>query len=229
MSLIIGHRGARGLAPENTLASLQIALDYGVHEIEIDVRVTKDGVCVLSHDPYLHDASGGKMRAIRITNYTFAQLRQHRPDLLTLEDAITAVQRKVPLVIEIKPRVPSAHVIAILSNFLKKGWQPGDFLVASFSQHTLQLVHRALPQLELVVNERISGLRATWRAKRLGATRIALNHHNIWWGFVSTMNRRGYRLTTFSLNDPKKSARWVRRGLYGTITDFPDRFKHHKK
>lgn len=228
MSLIIGHRGARGLAPENTLASLQIALDYQVHEIEIDVRVTKDGICVLNHDPYLHDASGGKMRAIRIADYTYAQLRQHRPDLLTLEDAITAVGRKVPLVIEIKPQVSSTALITTLGSFLQKGWQPHDFLVASFSQRALQQVHRSLPQLELVVNERVSGMRATWRAKRLGTTRIALNHHNIWWGFVQAMHRRGYRLTTFSLNDPKKSARWTKHGLYGVITDFPDRFKGPK-
>ena len=49
-----GHRGTRGLAPENTLAAFQRALDIGVTTIETDLAVTKDGVLVISHDPYLN-------------------------------------------------------------------------------------------------------------------------------------------------------------------------------
>lgn len=49
-----GHRGARGLAPENTLAAFKIALDLGVSTLETDLAVTKDGVVVLSHDPRLN-------------------------------------------------------------------------------------------------------------------------------------------------------------------------------
>ena len=49
-----GHRGARGLAPENTLAAFRLALDIGVTTLETDLGVTRDGVLVLSHDPYLN-------------------------------------------------------------------------------------------------------------------------------------------------------------------------------
>ena len=49
-----GHRGARGLAPENTLAAFRLALDIGVTTLETDLGVTKDGVLVLAHDPYLN-------------------------------------------------------------------------------------------------------------------------------------------------------------------------------
>ena len=49
-----GHRGARGLAPENTLAAFERALAIGVDTIETDVAVTRDGVAVISHDPYLN-------------------------------------------------------------------------------------------------------------------------------------------------------------------------------
>ena len=48
-----GHRGARGLAPENTLAGFEIALDLGVSSIETDVHLTKDEVAVLFHDANL--------------------------------------------------------------------------------------------------------------------------------------------------------------------------------
>lgn len=46
-----GHRGARGLAPENTLAGFARALEIGVTTLETDLAITKDGVLVLSHDP----------------------------------------------------------------------------------------------------------------------------------------------------------------------------------
>ena len=69
--LIIGHRGARGLFPENTLAGFTGALALGVDALELDVGMTADGVVVVSHDPALNpdhtrDAGGrlaGRARA----------------------------------------------------------------------------------------------------------------------------------------------------------------------
>ena len=49
-----GHRGARGLAPENTLPAFERALAIGVHTLELDVAVTLDSVLVISHDPRLN-------------------------------------------------------------------------------------------------------------------------------------------------------------------------------
>lgn len=48
-----GHRGARGLRPENTLPAFRFALEKGVDVLELDVAVTKDDVAVISHDPHL--------------------------------------------------------------------------------------------------------------------------------------------------------------------------------
>ena len=49
-----GHRGARGLRPENTLAGFAFALELGVTTLELDCAVTRDGVVVVSHDPVLN-------------------------------------------------------------------------------------------------------------------------------------------------------------------------------
>src|SRR4029453_10561446 len=49
-----GHRGTRGLAPENTMAAYARAMASGVTTIETDLAVTKDGVLVISHDPFLN-------------------------------------------------------------------------------------------------------------------------------------------------------------------------------
>lgn len=80
-----GHRGARGHAPENTLAAFSRALDLGVDTLETDVGVTSDGVVVISHDPYLNpaitrDASGQWLAGARgplLRTLTAAQLRTY--------------------------------------------------------------------------------------------------------------------------------------------------------
>jgi glycerophosphoryl diester phosphodiesterase len=78
-----GHRGARGLAPENTLAAFRAALAIGVTTLETDVAVTKDGVLVLSHDPDLNPAlvrDNGQWLAVRgpaIRRLTHAELDRY--------------------------------------------------------------------------------------------------------------------------------------------------------
>ncbi|MFN3348781.1 glycerophosphodiester phosphodiesterase family protein, partial [Pseudorhodoplanes sp.] len=49
-----GHRGARGLAPENTIVGFETALRIGVTTLELDLAMTKDGVLVVSHDSHLN-------------------------------------------------------------------------------------------------------------------------------------------------------------------------------
>ncbi len=78
-----GHRGARGLLPENTLPAFAQALSLGVTTLELDTAVTKDGVVVVSHDPTLNpDITRGSdgqwltRNDIAIHSLTFAQLQQ---------------------------------------------------------------------------------------------------------------------------------------------------------
>lgn len=80
-----GHRGARGLAPENTLPAFERALEIGVTTLELDVGVTADGVVVVLHDPFLNPAlardatgrwlAGGRGPLVR--SLTFAELQRY--------------------------------------------------------------------------------------------------------------------------------------------------------
>ena len=79
-----GHRGARGLAPENTLPSYQRALEIGVDTLECDMAITKDGVVVIHHDLWLNpDTTRGadgqwlQARGPPIRELTFAELQQY--------------------------------------------------------------------------------------------------------------------------------------------------------
>ena len=108
---IIGHRGARGLAPENTLASLEKAIEHHVDIIEFDVRVTKDNQAILHHDSDLIDASGNHLN---IADHALLELQKHKPDLALLEDAIKFINHRTGLMIEIKPRVDIKPIVSII-------------------------------------------------------------------------------------------------------------------
>jgi glycerophosphoryl diester phosphodiesterase len=82
---VIGHRGAAGLAPENTLAAFRRACALGVAGIELDVHLTADSVLVVHHDYALHpdltrDASGQWISGVQrpqLNQMTLAQLRRY--------------------------------------------------------------------------------------------------------------------------------------------------------
>jgi len=71
--LIIGHRGASALAPENTLAAFQIAIEDGADGLEFDVRLAKDGVPVVFHDATLRRLAS---KNFRVTSFTSDQLQK---------------------------------------------------------------------------------------------------------------------------------------------------------
>jgi glycerophosphoryl diester phosphodiesterase len=81
-----GHRGARGLKPENTLTSFEAALDVGVSTIETDIHLTRDGVPVLCHDPVLDDAFATLLfgqtepSSRRLSQMTLTEVRRFRVD-----------------------------------------------------------------------------------------------------------------------------------------------------
>jgi len=79
-----GHRGARGLRPENTLAGVEFALDLGVSTLELDCAVTRDGIVVVSHDPvlnsdYTRDEQGRFLAAAGppIVTLSYAKLQRY--------------------------------------------------------------------------------------------------------------------------------------------------------
>lgn len=219
---IVGHRGARGLAPENTIASLQKALQYKVEEIEFDLRATKDNVVVLHHNSFLRDPSGHRLR---IRSATYAELKQHKPDLPTFEQVLDVVGQKTPLYIEVKPAVPTEPITKIIKACLNKGWPTSNLILASKSQKTLTALHLALPTLKTIVIEPWSGVRATYRARQLGTKYISMNHWFLWSGYIRAVKRSGYYLYTYTLNDPKRAQKLSRYGLDAIVTDYPDRFQ----
>lgn len=219
---IIGHRGAAGLAPENTLAAIRKALEHQVREIEVDVRVTADGAAVLHHDAHLADPGGNRLK---ISSYTLQKLRQHKVDLATLDEAIALIDQQAALQIEVKWGEPTEPVAAVVKRYLATGWRSDRFLFGSKKQRTLMAMHRALPTIPTVVIEPYLSLRARYRARQLGTRRLSMNYHGLWPGFIRAMSHRSYELYAYPLDDPDKARRWHRAGLAGVITDRPDLYQ----
>lgn len=219
---VIGHRGARGLAPENTIAGLEKALEHGVDALEFDLRVTKDGVVVLHHDARLTDPDG-KRRAI--ADHTYRQLKRHKKDLASLEEVLKTLGHPVPLYMEVKHGVRTAPIVKILKYYLGIGWKAEYFLLGSKSQKVLLSLHKSLPQIEKIVIEPFSGVRAVRRARQVGAKRLSMQQLWLWWGFIWMISRGGWELYGYTINDPAKARRWARWGLAGAITDYPDKYE----
>ena len=223
---IIGHRGALGLAPENTLSSLSKGLEHKIDGVEFDLRVTSDNKVILNHDPFVLDPAGGKLT---IKDHTLAELRAHKPDLATFEEALKVLDQNRLAFIEVKPQVPTKQIIQILKQQLKNGWPSQNLFLLSFSFETLAKLHKALPDLPVMVLEKWSAVRAQHRARKLDTVYLNMGHRWLWWGLIQLMNSRGWKLHTYTLNNPQKASKWAKRGLYGIVTDYPDLFQGHTK
>ncbi len=145
---IIGHRGAAGLALENTAASIKAALETGADTVEIDVRKTKDNQLVLCHDDnLLHIAA----RPEQVKNLTLRQLRKidlvDGSRIITLAEALTLIGKKT-VIIELK----EDGCARLLADLLKKFPTPRVY-VASFIISELVVLRDINPRIKLLALE----------------------------------------------------------------------------
>lgn len=219
--LIIGHRGARGLGPENTLASLHKALEHHADRLEIDLRVTKDHVAILHHHPDLFDGDGQRHR---ITNTTYQELKRHKPDLVTLDEAL---KLKTPFYLEVKAGEAIKPIATIIKDQLDQGRPAEDFWLGSKDQPTLLALNRALPDVPKIVIESWSGVKARWRARQVDTKLVCMNQRWLWWGFIRGFKHSDWQLFAYTVNDVAKARRWEKYGLAGIVTDYPDLYEPH--
>lgn len=122
--LVIGHRGAAAVRPENTLPAFQHALDVGVDAVEFDVRVTGDGVAVVHHDAstlrtcgehqLIEQSSIGALRRLD-AGATFAgEYASPRRTPIPLLDEVLDLTKSIPVIIECKTGDAAPYVVDVL-------------------------------------------------------------------------------------------------------------------
>ncbi|HET9098105.1 MAG TPA: glycerophosphodiester phosphodiesterase [Candidatus Saccharimonadales bacterium] len=220
---LIGHRGARGLAPENSLEAIAKALSYKVDMVEIDVRTTSDNIPVLCHDEVI--TSKTSSCDVSVAGHSLAELKKLLPTLATLDEAFSLIDAQTPIYLELKPDIELDPVIELIKSVISNGtYKETDIYAASFSQKSLKRIQAVFPGMPIIVNEQWSGVKAAWRARQLGTNFISLNQRWLWSGYVRLASRK-FKLFSYTLNDVARAKKWQRLGLAGVITDYPDRFR----
>ncbi|HMT19103.1 MAG TPA: glycerophosphodiester phosphodiesterase [Candidatus Saccharibacteria bacterium] len=191
---IIGHRGARGLAPENTVKAILRGLANNVDMIEIDVRMQGTKV-VLSHD-------------LTVPDHVYT----------TLREALLAIKGRCPINIEIK----ELQVVDYLPNIIDK--YKGELLFSSFEFKILQAVKKRFPDIPIAILEKWSGVRAVAEASLLGTNRVHINQQWLWSGFVRSMKHRGFKLFAYTVNSRDRAEELEQWGVDGIFTDYPSLF-----
>jgi len=141
--LVIGHRGASAHAGDNTIEALRLAAEHGADGVEVDVRLTSDGVMILHHEPGIHDFGA-------FADREFADVRDFDPSIPTLDEA-AAVLGELFIDVEIKndPRQPGhdpTHAIAsVVAAWIADTGRKDQVLVSSFNDGTIDAVRAADP------------------------------------------------------------------------------------
>lgn len=146
MTKIVGHRGASGYAPENTLRSFQYAIDIGCDRTELDVRLSKDNEIIVIHDEEVSRITDGKGM---VMDMSLAELKKlNCPDnqkLLTLQEVVDFCKNKISLQIELKAEdTPQAVNQLILKNDIENG-----VVISSFDIGLLREIKKLNPKLKV--------------------------------------------------------------------------------
>lgn len=221
---IISHRGAAGLAPENTLLGIKIALKYEVEYIEVDAQATKDGHLVLLHDETFETKSG---REIKVNDTLLDELRrkislEHR--IPTLDEALKTAG-KTPLLIDCKGDGWGPLLQKTLKNF--KGPKP---IIACDDSRQLFAFSEEMPEAECFLSEIINPLETVQTAKALNFSGICM-YYSIYNPLVYFLAKRAeLKMTMFTVN--RRAYAWFLHFFYPEVlitTDFPDRFAPKRK
>ncbi|NIM51359.1 MAG: glycerophosphodiester phosphodiesterase [Gemmatimonadales bacterium] len=226
---LIGHRGASGECPENTLLAFDRALEQGADALELDVRATADGVPVVIHDPTVDRTTSGtgEVRA-----YTLDRLRSldagQGERVPTLAEVLERYP-STPIIVEIKDRAASAPVAQALT----QREASGRVLLGSFD-------HAALRPFVPPAYARSASRRETtvfWVASRAhlapagsayGAFTVPEHHRRLKvvdGAFVWAARRRGKPVHVWTVDDPADARRLRSLGVAGIITNFPARMR----
>lgn len=227
---VAAHRGGGKLAPENTLAAIDVGARYGHTMIEFDAKLSKDGQIFLLHDDTLERTSNGwgiagdlpwdKLLNVDAGSWFSTEFRGEPLPLLS-QVAARCKQHGMMVNIEIKPTTgtdsETGKVIALAARELWQGQTAP--LLSSFSIEALEAAQYAVPQLPrgLLLDE----WRDDWRelTTRLGCVSIHLNHKLLDEARVRELKAAGLHILVYTVNNPQRAETLLRWGVDTICTD----------
>lgn len=250
---IIGHRGAMGIAPENTLPSFQRAFDDGAALIEIDVRGTKDGHVVIVHDETLNRTTNGRgpvnhrtlneLKALDAGHWFTPDggisypFRAKKIEIPTLEEFFLA-SPQARAIVEIKPGLPpiTKKVVEILGRL----GQENQVLLATEDDQIMRDIRAEIGAAHLSVATGFSygevaafiqwaaGGKRTDFTPQGQAMQIPCEYRGttlVSEATVSGAHQLEVEMFVWTVNDTDEMARLLTLGVDGIITDYPARLR----
>lgn len=235
--VIIAHRGFSGIAPENTIAAFKKAIDAGADMIEFDVSLSKDGIPVVIHDRTVNRTTNAKGK---VEDFTIEELKKfdagswYKPQfkdekIPTLEEVIQLSKGKIMLNIEIK-KYSVKRSIKIdgiedkIVKLLEKYEMTNDVLISSFSKMAIQRIKEFNPDIAVAylyrfrINPRIIkqldkvGIYSFNQGKRFFSKKA-----------LSDLHENGLKLNLYTINQKREMKKFVKLGVDGIITNFPNK------
>ena len=223
--LVIGHRGAMGHETENTIPSIQKAMDLGVDMIEIDVFKIKSGEIVVFHDDKLDRLTNAPGD---IEDYYIVDLMQVIVDgghkIPMLQDVLKTIDNKVALNIELKGAGTADRVNHIMNYYIEnKNWSPDNFIISSFNWDELKEMRKHNPNVSIAVLTEEDPVEAIPMAKELNAVAINPYFKQLDEQKADEIHDAGFKIYTWTVNEPADIEAMKNIGVDGIITNFPER------
>jgi glycerophosphoryl diester phosphodiesterase len=206
--LLLGHRGARHDAPENTFAAFDLALRHGAHGFEFDVRRTRDEKTIICHDPKFH--------RLVIRRQTLKHLRaacaspKHVPP--TLEGVLERYSRSAFLNIEVKVRGVEELVVHAV-----KSAHPQRYFISSFLPGVIRRLHALDPSLVLGALAQTRWQLRRW--KILPVSYVVPHYRLLSPRLVEKLHAAEKTVITWTVNTRRQMLRAAELGVDGIISD----------
>lgn len=233
--LIIGHRGASAVAPENTMAAFREAIAAGSDGIEFDVRLTRDGVPVIIHDNTLRRTTGLAHRLAHLTWSKLESLHAGVPSLAQLFELYQTNQLKLFLEMKVDTTAEHAPLAEACCRLIREYNLEERVVVECFDLVALELIRNidsrirtaALFQPKLaraaMADERILDL-----AKAAGASTLALHHRLARAPLVEKAIDADMSVAVWTIDDPAWIGRARSLGIEALITNNPAAMLAHR-
>ncbi|MGO4817801.1 glycerophosphodiester phosphodiesterase [Flavobacterium sp. W22_SRS_FP1] len=223
--LKIGHRGARGYEPENTLLGFQKAIELRVDQIELDVHLSSDNELMVIHDETIDRTTNGTGF---VNWFSLQELKDFRMEkeqqIPTLPEVLDLIDQKCSINIELKSYETADKVVELIEQYvLEKKWKFNQFLVSSFDWNALQQVAFSNPEISIGVLTETDLDLALAFAKVIQAKSIHPYFHLLTKDNTASMQEEGFQIFPWTVNEIEDIERIKTYDVDGIISDFPDR------
>ena len=229
--IVMGHRGARFEAPENTIPGFRYAVELGLQAVEFDIHLTADDKLVVIHDATVDRTTNGSGAVSELTLEQIRALdaRSIFPDwpepcvVPTFAEVLDVIGHFETIEVEIKTYTPERleRVVPMVLDELQSRSLPGDVFVTSFDTYALELTQRLAPEQPL-------GYIGAWdspdfleTAKRLGASRAGIPFPTGSAEIVRAAQDAGMTAAGWPTNTREEFDEHMRRGVDAICTDAP--------